>query len=255
MGLVFESNGFIKYRMGKISKAPIEKADRPLQNPATSPAKIAADKPPAEKSPATRSEILNLLKRDGEQSSAALGAALNVTPMAARLHLYELEAEGLVEARAKAAGRGRPTKLWRLTDAAARVFPDAHQGLAVEMIQSVEALFGAEGLARVIDKHGEMQRAAYGEAIGAVKSLGERVKRLAALRDDEGYMAEARRDGRDWLLIENHCPICSAAKACTRLCANELQVFQDVLGEGASVAREDHILAGARRCVYRVKAR
>lgn len=175
--------------------------------------------------------------------------------MAARLHLYELEAEGLVEARSKAAGRGRPTKLWRLTEEAARIFPDAHQGLAVEMIQSVEALFGEEGLAKVIAKHGDVQRAAYGDKLKSAKSVSERVKRLAALRSDEGYMAEARRDGRDWLLIENHCPICSAAKACTRLCANELQVFQDVLGSDIDIAREDHILAGARRCVYRVSAR
>lgn len=211
-------------------------------------------RPKAAKLPPTRSEILNLLKREGEQSSTALGEELGVTPMAARLHLYELEAEGLVEARSKSSGRGRPTKLWRLTEDAARVFPDAHQGLAVEMIQSVEALFGEEGLAKVIGKHGDMQRAAYGEKLKSAKSVGERVKRLAALRSDEGYMAEAKRDGRDWLLIENHCPICSAAKACTRLCANELQVFQDVLGEGVVVAREDHILAGARRCVYRVKA-
>jgi predicted ArsR family transcriptional regulator len=68
-------------------------------------------------------------------------------------------------------------------------------------------------------------------------------------------MAEARSDGRDWLLIENHCPICSAAKACTGLCANELKVFADVLGKGATVTREEHILAGARRCVYRVKGK
>lgn len=235
--------------MSKISNAPIDAVDEMKEGDAVDKMRKAGEKPSA-----TRSEILNLLKREGEQSSTALGEGLGVTPMAARLHLYELEAEGLAEARSKASGRGRPTKLWRLTEAAARVFPDAHQGLAVEMIQSVEALFGEEGLAKVIGKHGDMQRAAYGEKLKAVKSVGERVKRLAALRSDEGYMAEAKRDGRDWLLIENHCPICSAAKACTRLCANELQVFQDVLGEGVAVAREDHILAGARRCVYRVKA-
>ena len=55
-------------------------------------------------------------------------------------------------------------------------------------------------------------------------------------------------------LIENHCPVCSAARACTGLCANELQVFQDVLGDEVRVAREEHILQGARRCVYRVSA-
>ena len=67
-------------------------------------------------------------------------------------------------------------------------------------------------------------------------------------------MAAAAEDGDDFLLIENHCPICSAAKACTRLCKNELQVFQNALGPDTKVTREDHILSGARRCVYRIKA-
>ena len=226
---------------------------RAKARPKTRKAKAAPAKAALE-SPATRSAVLDLLKRRGEQSAAALGEALGVTPMAARLHLYELEAEGLAEARAQASGRGRPTKLWRLTDAAARVFPDAHQGLAVEMIGAVESLFGAEGLAKIIDAHSDRQREDYSMRMKGAKTLGERVRRLAKARSDEGYMAEARRDGRDWLLIENHCPICSAAKACTRLCASELGVFQDVLGPEVSVAREEHILAGARRCAYRVRA-
>jgi len=246
--------------MRKKSNAPIERSDGAgsARKPASKSTRKMGGKSgdgAGGRAPATRSAILDRLKRDGEQSSSALGAALGVTPMAARLHLYELEAEGLVEARARASGRGRPTKLWRLTEDAARVFPDAHQGLAVEMIQSVEALFGQDGLARVIDKHGDIQRAAYGGTVGAAGPLRERVRRLARLRSDEGYMAEARRDGGDWLLIENHCPICLAARACTRLCANELQVFQDVLGDDVRVEREAHILAGARRCVYRIRPR
>jgi len=235
MWLVFESNNFYKKEMRKISKAAIEKTD-------SAPA-------------ATRGAILDFLKREGEQSAGALGAALGVTAMAARLHLYALKEEGLVEARSEASGRGRPTKYWALTEAAARVFPDAHQGLAVEMIKSVEELFGAKGLQKVINNHGAMQRAAYGDRLRGAKTLGERIKRLAKVRSDEGYMAEAKRDGKGWLLVENHCPICSAAKACANLCANELKVFQDVLGPDITVEREEHILAGARRCAYRAQAR
>jgi predicted ArsR family transcriptional regulator len=225
--------------MSKISIKPIGKTDKAQKT----------GKPSAP----TRQAILDLLKRQGEQSASTLGKALGVTPMAARLHLYDLQGEGLVEERSEAKGRGRPVKYWSLTAAAARVFPDAHQGLAVEMIQSVEELFGAAGLARLVKKHGSRQRAAYGEKLKPAKTLGERVRRLAGERSDEGYMAEIQRDGRDWLLIENHCPICSAAKACTGLCANELKVFASVLGKDAKVTREEHILAGARRCVYRVK--
>jgi hypothetical protein len=77
------------------------------------------------------------------------------------------------------------------------------------------------------------------------------------IRTEEGYMAEVQPDPEGaagtWLLVENHCPICHAAKACTKLCAQELTVFREVLGDAASVERTDHILAGARRCAYRVR--
>lgn len=228
--------------MSKIPKSAIGEIDRRAGEPAT-------------QNPATRAAILDLLKREGEASAGALGETLGVTPMAARLHLYELEKEGLVAARSEAQGRGRPTKLWSLTDEASRVFPDAHQGLAVDLIRQVESVFGAEGLARIIGAHGERQKRDYRERLAGAKTLGERVKRLARMRAEEGYMAEARRDGRDWLLVENNCPICSAARACTGLCRNELAVFQNVLGKDVSIEREEHILAGARRCAYRVKKR
>ena len=229
--------------MSKISNTSIKKADK-SKNAAASG-----------ETGATRAAILDMLKREGELCASDIGPALSLTPMAARLQLYGLEEEGLVQSRSQAKGRGRPVKYWSLTAASARVFPDAHQALAVEMIQSVEELFGAQGLQKFIKKHGDMQRAAYGEKLESAKTIGERVKRLAKARSDEGYMAEAKKDGRDWLLIENHCPICSAAKACTGLCAGELKVFSDVIGKDAKVTREEHILAGARRCAYRVSGR
>ena len=89
---------------------------------------------------------------------------------------------------------------------------------------------------------------------GPSDSLPARLKALAAQRSEEGYMAEVEKEGPgSYLLIENHCPVCSAAAACQGLCAMELEVFQEVLGPGVEVARTDHILAGARRCAYRVR--
>lgn len=231
--------------MRKISNQQIGKIDKPKRKKKSATSGSEAG--------ATRAAVLDMLKREGALCASDIGSALGVTPMAARLQLYALEEEGLVSARSEAKGRGRPQKIWSLTEASSRVFPDAHQSLAVEMIQSVEDLFGAEGLKKFVNRHGDMQRAAYGEKLSGAKTLSERVKKLAKARSDEGYMAEAKKQGRDWLLIENHCPICSAAKACTGLCANELQVFSDVLGKGVKVTREEHILAGARRCAYRVK--
>jgi predicted ArsR family transcriptional regulator len=99
-----------------------------------------------------------------------------------------------------------------------------------------------------------LQTKAYGERMRAVgKSLEARVNALAKIRAEQGYMAEAarQRDG-SFLLIENHCPICAAATACQGLCREELMLFSTVLGDEVNVERTDHILAGARRCAYRI---
>jgi predicted ArsR family transcriptional regulator len=56
-----------------------------------------------------------------------------------------------------------------------------------------------------------------------------------------------------FLLIENHCPICAAANACSKLCDAEFDVFQAILGKTAAIERTEHMLEGDRRCVYRIR--
>jgi predicted ArsR family transcriptional regulator len=62
-------------------------------------------------------------------------------------------------------------------------------------------------------------------------------------------------DGRGRLLIEHHCPVCDAARACQGLCRSELELFRSVLGPELEVTREQHLLSGDERCVYRVEPR
>ena len=201
-----------------------------------------------------RRAIMDVLKRQGAQPAASLATRFGVTAMAVRQHLYALQEEGMVAAQSEPSGRGRPTKLWALTDKAQGLFPDAHQELAVDLLEHMRAQFGEAGLESIIDRHSAAQRHSYEAALAGAKTVEARVHALARLRNDEGYMAAVKRDGKDWLFIENHCPICAAARSCTRLCANELDVFTRVLGPTAKVMREEHMLAGARRCAYRISA-
>jgi predicted ArsR family transcriptional regulator len=92
----------------------------------------------------------------------------------------------------------------------------------------------------------------YGARLAGAADLGGKVRRLARLRSEEGYMAACRRDGAGYVLVENHCPICAAATACQGLCRSELALFREVLGPGVRVERVEHVLAGARRCAYRI---
>ena len=69
-------------------------------------------------------------------------------------------------------------------------------------------------------------------------------------------MAEwSRSRNGSFVLIENHCPIRVAAQACQGLCSSELELFRSVLGRAVSIRREEHLLAGDRRCTYRITAR
>ena len=204
----------------------------------------------------TRRGLLDLLKTEGPQTAGTLAGRLDVSAMAVRQHLYELEAEGMVESVSEPRGVGRPAKRWRLTGAADRFFPDGHAELTTGLIHAMRAAFGEDGIDMMLEVRSREQAAAYRAAMDGNAELGRRLERLAELRTEEGYMAAIRRgaDG-SWLLIENHCPICAAAAQCSGLCRAELGVFRAVLGDDVFVERTDHILAGARRCAYRVVPR
>jgi predicted ArsR family transcriptional regulator len=171
--------------------------------------------------------------------------------------LAALHAEGLIAYEDVAEGRGRPKRRWRLTEAAQSRFPDTHAELAVELIGAVRAELGAQALDRLIARRERETAARYGAALAACRRLDLKVMKLAELRSAEGYMAEVKptEDGRGFLLIENHCPICAAARACQGFCRAELEVFQEALGPAATVERAEHLLAGGRRCTYRITPR
>jgi len=205
---------------------------------------------PAEKR--SRRAIIDSLKQDGPQDAASLARRLGVSAMAVRQHLYDLSGEGLVTHEEEARPLGRPAKLWALTAAADRFFPDGHAEFTVGLINSMKQAFGAEGLDKILKVRAREQIGAYKARVDRQPSLPKKLQALAEIRTEEGYMAEVTKANGGYLLVENHCPVCSAAAACTSLCNMELEVFQKSLGREHEVRRIDHILAGARRCAYLV---
>lgn len=197
--------------------------------------------------------LLLELKMRGPQPSVALGGRLGITGEAARQQLLRLEEQGLVRSVPHVRGVGRPMAMWELTSAAHARFPDTHAQLTVDILSTMRAELGQAAIDTVIRARERETRMAYARALAGKDHLADRVAELARIRANEGYMAEwsAEQDG-SFLLIENHCPICAAASQCQEFCRAELSVFRDALGPDARVEREEHILAGARRCAYRI---
>lgn len=201
----------------------------------------------------TRRAIVKLLKTEGALDSARLARKLRVTPMAVRQHLYTLQKEKLVNAEERPVPLGRPAKFWRLTREADRLFPDAYAELSVALIDAVGETFGSSGVDRLLQTRLTRQKREYAMRVDRNASLEKKLRQLAKVRTDEGYMAEVQRDGPDaFVFLENHCPICAAATACQGLCATEVELFQSVLGPLVDISRTEHIVNGERRCAYRV---
>ena len=200
--------------------------------------------------------MLHALKSAGPQTAESLGRKLGMTAVGARQHLARLQEDGLVAAVDQSEGVGRPKRIWSLTEAGHACFPDNHAGLTLELITAIRKTGGEAMLDQVIEAREKSALATYRRALEGAASLQDKVKHLAKIRSEEGYMASIAAGGDGaLLLIENHCPICVAAKACQGFCRSELALFRETLGENVGVAREEHIVAGARRCVYRISAK
>ncbi len=193
------------------------------------------------------------MKEEGPSDSISLAKRLRLSAMAVRQQLYALRDERLVNYVSEARPIGRPVKLWRLTPAADRFFPDEHAELAINLIRAIRRALGDAGLQRVLRSRRKRRVLILREQIPAEASFEDRLAALADQRTKDGYLAEVRiEDDGSYLLIENHCPIRTAAAACDALCDEELKLFRSVLGTRNGVVRQEHIRLGSRRCVYRI---
>lgn len=202
----------------------------------------------------TAEQTLFLLKTRGPQTAQQLAALLDLTSMGARKQLEAWQEKGMVSYEDVADKPGRPSRRWLLTEAGHARFPDRHAELTVQLIDQVRDLFGDAGLEKLIASREQSSEREYRQHLAASRNLPERVQALVQARTAEGYMAELeQQDDGSLLLVENHCPICAAARQCQKFCRSELELFQRVLGPDCSVGRVEHMLAGARRCVYVIK--
>ncbi|WP_421879083.1 helix-turn-helix transcriptional regulator [Marinoscillum sp.] len=203
----------------------------------------------------TTDKILHTVKVAGDVTAEGLSRELNITKEGARKHLLKLEQSGLLKSDAKSEGVGRPVTHYSLTDQGLSKFPDTHAQVTVDLLKSVKHLLGDNALDLLISDREKQTYDRYREAMEEDNTLEKRLDKLVKMRTREGYMADWKKDGDEYFLIENHCPICAAATECQGFCRAELKNFKQLIGEEYQVERVKHILAGEQRCVYSIKTR
>ena len=204
-----------------------------------------------------RRAILMQLRQAGPSSPDALAAAVGASRTGILQQLHALESAGLVSHAAEKHGVGRPRHVYDVTADAQGLFPTDYGGFASGLVKAIEAVGGDDLVEQVFAARrrqiGDRIRRRMAERIPEGASLEERVRALAVLQDEAGYLAEAAVDADGTLhLREHNCAIDKIARRSAAPCEAELALFQELLGEG--VVRESHIASGDRCCSYRIDA-
>jgi len=198
----------------------------------------------------TRQAILKAIKLQGSATTDELGRELTISSVAVRQHLSSLEAEGKVTLTVERRGLGRPVHRYTLTEAGDEGFQRSYDRLGIDLLEAVRETQGEEGLATLLGiRRNRIVADVQSQLEGA--NLATRVEEAAKLQNDLGFMVTVNVDGDDLTLTEFNCAVCRVARKHAALCEDELNLFRDFAGPGASVEREKHILLGDTACVYR----
>jgi predicted ArsR family transcriptional regulator len=204
---------------------------------------------------ALRREILVRLRREGPASPDQLAGSMGASRTGVLQQLRALEATGFVSRETVRHGVGRPRHLYDITPEAQELFPTNYDGLAAGLLAAIGAV-GGEALVEQVfvarrQQIGDRVRRQLDDRVGAGAPLLDRVRALAVLQDEQGYLADASVEPDGSIRLREHnCAILDVARGERAACDAELDLFREVLG--ADVVRETHIASGDRCCSYRV---
>jgi predicted ArsR family transcriptional regulator len=209
----------------------------------------------------TRARIARLILENGPVSAAALSTRLGLTPAAVRRHLDGLLSGGMIEVRSArrpaSRGRGRPAKLFVITDAGQSAFEHAYDDLATGALQFLADVAGPGAVAEFARRQVADLERRYRPVMEAA-GPGAKVQALAEALSADGYAASAigapgspaAAGGEQ--LCQHHCPVAHVAAEFPQLCEAETEAFGRLLG--TPVQRLATIAHGDGICTTHVTA-
>lgn len=182
----------------------------------------------------TRQRVARSILVNGPSTAATLAEQLDLTPAAVRRHLDQLVEDGEVEARdprpGAVRGRGRPAKLFALTEHGRDSFDQQYDDLAVQALRFLAETGGEDALRAFADQRVSFIEARFGVVLEENPDLTP-AQVLARVFTDEGYAASVRElplAGEQ--LCQQHCPVSHVAHEFPQLCEAETAAISRVLG-------------------------
>src|SRR5215207_5212056 len=177
-------------------------------HPAVQDASLRSDAAPAASPRTLRREIIVKLRRDGPASPDQLAAAIGASRTGVLQQLRALEATNFVSRETVRHGVGRPRHLYDVTPDAQELFPSNYDGLAEGLLAAIGAVGGEALIEQIFQARrrqiGDRVRRELDERVGADAPLMDRVRALAVLQDEQGYLADATIDADGTIRLREH---------------------------------------------------
>jgi len=187
----------------------------------------------------TKDRVARAILVSGPSTAAALAEQLALTPAAVRRHLDHLVTEGVVEPRDQRVyghrGRGRPAKVFALTDAGRDAFDQAYDDLAADALRFLAETAGDDAVMEFARRRMAFIERDYERVVADDPSVTP-AEALAKVFSDEGYAANVRQlplvDQRSVgeQLCQQHCPVAHVAQEFPQLCEAETEAIGRILG-------------------------
>ncbi len=179
----------------------------------------------------TRDAIARSILENGPSTANTLSERLSLTPAGIRRHLDLLVADGILEARdprvGTSRGRGRPSKVFLMTDEGRSQFEHSYDDLAVAALKFMAAHSGDHLVNAFAESRAEdIER----KATPYLAKRAKKVDALATFLTEQGYAASVEKRGTGEEICQHHCPIAHVAAQYPQLCEAETQAFSRLLG-------------------------
>lgn len=196
-----------------------------------------------------RGDILLEVKKAQPVTAKELADRFGVSANAVRRHLKELEAEGLIAYVRQQRGTGAPTYAYRLSQGGETLFPNRYEEALTRLLRHIVDTEGRGAALSVLEQQYADLRGRLDRHLGEMTPV-DRVKAMAGVLEDAGYLAESAETDGELRLRLHHCAIRAVASNLPEVCDTELRFLEESLGAG--IRRRTHIVDGCNACEYAI---
>ena len=179
----------------------------------------------------TRSRVARSILQHGPSTANDLAERLRLTPAAVRRHLAVLLETGQVSSRQQRVygprGRGRPAKVFELTDVGRGTFYQAYDQLAINALHYLRAHAGEGAVAEFSEAVADGVLKRFAVLAGEYETPAEA---LVEALTEEGFVASLQPVASGVQLCQYHCPVAHVAAEFPELCEAETRAFAQALG-------------------------